>query len=188
MLDYFKFNPNLLKSILLLVLAVSGNFVGNTLGCKTQFHMTNNMYIKHMLLIFITFFTLNYTASENENPVKQIFRALMIWGCFLLFTKQNITFTAISASIIIATYVLDTFSNYHDKQSQNQDLDDKDKAKHKETSELLIKIKDYSFKASILMIIIGFSLYSVEKYKEYGKQFNALTFIFGKTTCKSLSA
>ena len=30
---YLSYNPNLLKSILLLV--VSGNFVGNTLSCKT---------------------------------------------------------------------------------------------------------------------------------------------------------
>lgn len=183
-MDYFKFNPNLLKSILLLVLAVSGNFVGNTLGCKTQFHMTNNMYIKHMLLIFIIFFTLNYTTTENENPTKHILRALMIWGCFLLFSKQNITFTAISAGIFIVTYVIDTFSNYYDKKSENQN----NKDDHKKTSKLLSKIKDYSFKAGILIIVIGFSLYSIEKYKEYGKQFNALTFIFGKTTCKSLSA
>jgi hypothetical protein len=185
--NFFKYNPNLLKSILLLVLAVSGNFVGNTLGCKTQYHMTNNMYVKHALLIFITFFTLNYTASENENPSMQILRAFIIWVCYLLFTKQNITFTGLSAGILILTYVIDTFSSYYTKISEDKELGEKVKKENKEKADTLNKFKNYSFKAGILTIIIGFSLYFREKYTEYGNDFNILTFIFGKTTCKSLN-
>lgn len=185
--NFLSYNPNLLKSVLLLVLAVSGNFVGNTLGCKTQYHMTNNMYIKHALLIFITFFTLNYTAGENENPAKQIMRAFMIWSCYLLFTKQNIAFTGLSAGILVLTYVIDTFSSYYEKKSEEKDLGEKAQKENKEKTITLNKFKNYSFKVGILTIIIGFSLYFREKYIEYGNDFNVLTFIFGKTTCKSLN-
>lgn len=185
--NFISYNPNLLKSVLLLVLSVSGNFVGNTLGCKTQYNMTNNMYIKHTILIFITFFTLNYTKSENENPYKQILRAFMIWVCYLLFTKQNITFTGLSAGILILTYIIDTFSSYYEKNSNDKDLGEKAQKENKEKAATLNKFKDYSFKACILTIIIGFSLYFREKYTEYGNDFNVLTFIFGKTTCKSIN-
>lgn len=176
-----SYNPNLLKSILLLVLAVSGNFVGNTLGCKTQYHMTNNMYVKHILIIFITFFTLNYTTSENEDPSKQIVRAFLIWTCYLLFTKQNITFTGLSASFLVLTYMFDTFYSYYEKLSKEGDL------KYKEKANKFNNLKEYSFKAGLLTVLVGFSMYFMEKYDEYGDSFDILTFILGKTTCKSLS-
>lgn len=57
----------------------------------------------------------------------------------------------------------------------------------KDKSDLLNKYKNYSFIIGILTIIIGFFIYMQAKYKEYGSEFNIFTFIFGKTTCKSLS-
>jgi hypothetical protein len=183
---FVGYNPNLLKSVLLLALAVSGNFVGNTLGCSTQFHMTNNMYVKHMLLIFMVFFTLNYSTTENENPSYQIFRAIMIWVCYLLFTKQNITFTILSAGILLLTYIVDTFSIYYEKKSEDKNLGEKDKNDNKEISELLKTFRTFSFLSGILAIIIGFFIYYGEKNTEYGNEFNPLTFIFGKTKCKGL--
>ena len=184
---FLGYNPKLLKSVLLLALAVSGNFVGNTLGCSTQFHMTNNMYVKHMLLIFMVFFTLNYSTTENENPVYQIFRAIMIWVCYVLFTKQNITFTMLSAGILLLTYVVDTFSIHYEKKSEDKNLGEKDKNENKEISELLKGFRSYSFIAGILTIIMGFFIYFGEKNTEYGKDFNALAFIFCKTKCKGLT-
>ena len=148
--------------------------------------MTNNMYVKHTLLIFITFFTLNYTASENEYPLKQILRAFTIWICYLLFTKQNITFTMLSVGIVIVTYGIDTFSIYYGKKTEEINLEEKEKKDNKDKYDLLNKIKNYLFVTGILTIIIGFSLYFREKYIEYGNEFNTLTFIFGKTTCDSL--
>lgn len=173
----------MLKSVLLLTLAVSGNFVGNTLGCKTQYHMTNNMYVKHILLIFIIFFTINYTTSENEFPLNQVLKSLMIWVCYLLFTKQNIQFTTVSACILILAYVIDTLTIYYQKESEKND---KDSEKNKERYKLLNKIKYFLLWVGVLSIIIGFGLYSREKYIEYGNKFNFLTFIFGKTSCNSL--
>jgi len=184
---YLSYNPNLLKSILLLVLAVSGNFVGNTLSCKTQYHMTNNMYLKHILLIFITFFTLNYTTTENENPINQIRRAFMIWICYLLFSKQNVTFTGLSVGILFLTYMMDTLSVYYQKNSEDTKLEETYKKESKDKADLLNKYKNYSFIIGILTIIIGFFIYMQAKYKEYGNDFDIITFIFGKTTCKSLS-
>jgi Ca2+/Na+ antiporter len=181
----FDYNSNLLKSVLLLVLAVSGNFVGNTLGCKTQYYMTNNMYVKHLLLIFIIFFTLNYTTGENENPKSQMLRALAIWGCFLMFTKQNITFTGISAGLLVITYLIDTFSSYYSKKSQ-ESLNDEDKQQNDMTSKNLNKTRNILFKASVATIVIGFAKYFMEKQTEYKGSFDMMKFLLGKVNCASL--
>ena len=48
-----ELNLNSIKGLFLLILAVSANFVGNLLGCKTQKLLTENMYAKHIVLIFL---------------------------------------------------------------------------------------------------------------------------------------
>ena len=183
--NFLGYNPSMLKSVLLLVLAVSGNFVGNTLGCQTQYQMTNNMFVKHSILIFLIFFTLNYTTTENENPTDQIVRAFKIWICYILFTKQNIAFTALSAGILIMTYIIDTFSIYYEKKLEDKNLEE-EMNENKQIVDFLNSFKNVSFNAGILTIIIGFYMYFSEKYNEYGPKFNSIHFIFGKPTCDSL--
>ncbi len=39
-----------IKGIFLLILGVSGNFVAETLGCKTQKLLSENMFAKHFII------------------------------------------------------------------------------------------------------------------------------------------
>ena len=41
------------KSLFLLFLVVCGNYIGELLGCKTQKLLSENMYMKHIVLFFI---------------------------------------------------------------------------------------------------------------------------------------
>ena len=41
----------LMQGLFLLILIVSGNYIGNSLQCKTQKFLTENMFIKHLVLI-----------------------------------------------------------------------------------------------------------------------------------------
>jgi hypothetical protein len=186
--NFYIYNQNLLKSVLLLTLAVSGNFVGNTLGCKTQYYLTNNMYFKHTLLIFIIYFTVNYTSTENENPSLQIAKAFLIWFCFILFTKQNIYFTGLSAGILMISYIIDTFSIHYKKISEDTKLSEDNKDKNKKIYEILNTTTNILFIIGIIIIIIGFFYYLKLRHGEYKDKFNIFTFLFGKINCKSLTA
>jgi hypothetical protein len=178
-----EYNNNLLKSVLLLTLAVSGNFVGNTLSCKSQYHMTNNMIVKHLLLYFIIFFTLTYTSSELQNPNEIFKNSFLIWLCFVMYTKQNIEFTVIASLLIVASYILNNYEEYYDKIMKSSKNND-DKIKNKFDS--IVKYKKFAYNSIIATIIIGFSVYLYQKKKEYGDNFNITTFIFGKVACDSL--
>ncbi len=181
----FEYNPNLLKAVLLLTLAVSGNFIGNTLSCKTQFHMTNNMYVKHLILIFIIYFTLSYASENINNPLIYMKNALLIWFCYLLFTKQNIIFTGISASLLFGTYIIDSFISYYKEQAEGE-TNVENKTKLEDKINISNKLRNISFYSGIIAIIVGFLLYMKDKYVEYGNEFNPLTFLFGKVSCNSL--
>ena len=64
-----KFGIDTLKSIFLLFLVVSGNFIGELLGCKTRQIFTNNIYVKHMILIFLIYFTIDLTEEKNSDEI-----------------------------------------------------------------------------------------------------------------------
>jgi uncharacterized membrane protein len=181
-----KYNPNMLKSILLLTLAVSGNFVGETLGCKTRYYMSNNIFVKHAVLIFIIFFTLNFSSTENDHPLDSMKTAFAIWISYLIFTKQNINFTAISAGLIILTYILDSYITYYKNKIEKSDKTDDEKIVSLHKLKNYNKYRDLSFNATIISIIIGFGLYFNDKKQEYGDDFNIITYIFGKVSCDSL--
>ena len=64
------------KGLLLVFLGISGNFLAQTMGCRFQALMTNNMIVKFIFVFFIIYFTVNFTASVNSSPTKlQIGRA-----------------------------------------------------------------------------------------------------------------
>ena len=48
----------------LLFLAVSGNFIAETLGCETQFLFSNNLIVKQIIVFLILFFTINLTSKK----------------------------------------------------------------------------------------------------------------------------
>ena len=50
---------DIIKSIFLMLLAISGGYVAQTLGCKTQNLLTNNLYVKHIVIIMLIYFTSN---------------------------------------------------------------------------------------------------------------------------------
>jgi hypothetical protein len=175
MINYNFENVNgLIKSIFLLLLALSGGYVAQTLGCKTQKLLTENMYVKHIVIIMLVYFT-SSVFSEDKNPNENIKTSILIYLFYLLFTKMNIYFT-ISVFILLGiNYILSTYVKYYEKQ---------------EIEEARIDLfKDYQKKLTIgaaVLVITGFTLYANEKYKEYGKGFSLKTFMFGVLTCDSL--
>ena len=51
-------SDSIIKGIFLLILAISGNFIGETLGCKTQKMLRENMFAKQMVVYLIIYFVL----------------------------------------------------------------------------------------------------------------------------------
>ena len=107
-----------LKGVFLLVLAVAGNFIAETLGCKTQKLLSENMFAKHFISIFILYFAIGFVNSDSpQHPVTVMQTAAVIYTLFLLFTKMNLTFTLIvflllGANAISKKKLIDNFKDH----------------------------------------------------------------------------
>ena len=168
---------DIMKGILLLVLAVAGNFVAETLGCKTQKLLSENMFVKQTIIFIIVYFVINFTNSDDSvHPLKILKTTLSIYILFILFTKMNVQFTLIVFSLLIISYVISIFIDYYKK------ITPEDKKK----INLLKKIQNMLYILMISFILIGFGLYYNKQSMEHKKDWSAFKFIFGVNKCASL--
>ena len=172
-----NYEHGLIKGIFLLILAISGNFVAEVLGCKTQKLLSENMIAKHSIIFMILFFTINFVESGDQKSPMDIFKlALSIHILLLLFTKMNIYFTITCFVLLFIIYVSFVYIDYYNK----------DKKKNKNKIEQIRKIQPMLYKLTGILIIVGFVTYFRKQYADHAKTWSTFKFIFGVTKCKSL--
>ena len=177
---------NLISGIFLLILAVCGNFIAETLGCKTQKLLSKNMIAKNIIVILLIYFVIGFTSkNKKDTPLHIIIKSLLIWIFFLIFTKMNIVFTLISFSLLIILLFLKDYIEYYNYHLNIEKNENKQKELKNKISILYLTIKILIFIFLIIILII-FILYFSKQYKDHSKNFSYITFILGKPECNSL--
>lgn len=167
-------NNNIL-GVFLLLLAVSGNFIAETLGCNVQKLLTNNIYAKNIIIILITYFSLGLSnGDELISPTENFKNALLVWGAFIVFNKMNLTFTLVAFGLLTIKLLLYNYIEYYDKKGKTN------------RSEELKVYYNHLLRFNIGVIIVGFVLYFMKQHKDYSKNFNILKFLLGTIKCKSM--
>ena len=103
----------IIDGLFLLLLAISGNFIAETLGCQTQKLLTESIMAKQLMTFFIIFFTISYSNKDIDSPLSKLTKALLVYGFFLLFTKMNLTFTIATFLTLLALYIVGLYIDYY---------------------------------------------------------------------------
>lgn len=172
-------------AICLLILAICGNFIAETFGCKTQLLLNNSMYAKHAILIFILYFVLDFTAGINSgnleiSPHETLKMVLVIYVLFLAFTKMPVPATILAFSLFMFLYFLNNYLKYYKNKFEK-----KKNEKGVAIVNKIDKLQYIIYAIIVLTIIIGFTKYFFRKRAEYGNEWSTATFIFGVKKCKS---
>jgi hypothetical protein len=162
------------KGLFLLTLAISGNFIAETLSCKTQKLLLENMLAKHFISFFILFYSMSIFDDEPEDPKDTFIKTVKIYIGFILFTKMNLTFIIIVFLLLALHYILELYIDYYNFNNNSNDIIKK-----------LKKIKNYINTMVSILIIVGFSLYLKKQYNDNYKNWSTIKFIFGVKNCKS---
>ena len=168
---------DIMHGILLLILAVSGNFIAETLGCNLQKLLRENMLAKHILIIFIIYISLGFTSDYNPDPVILLGNSISICELLILFTRMSLPFNIAVFSLLFIYYFIDTYINYYSA---------KDKKKYKKTIDSYNQILKYLKYLIIGLVIIGFVFYLNKQRNDYGKNWSTFKYIFGMQKCKSV--
>lgn len=173
---------SILKATFLIILSVAGNFLAETLGCQTQ-TLLNNMYAKHVLIFFVIYFTIDFTQGDKvDDPFKNIGKALMVWLLFHFFTHMDIQPTILAISLFMILFFISNYRHYI--KSNLKFLSKADKTSLLKLDKNLELAQNMVFIANIAVILVGFSIYYIEKKREYSKNFSFLKFVFGTPKCK----
>ena len=166
---------DVIKGVFLLILAIAGNFVAETLGCQTQKILSENMFAKQFVIIAVIYFAMTMTNSETimRSPLQDIIMSLAIWILFILFTRMHLLPTVIVFGLLCIQYVLYNYIKYY--------RENKRVIQPLKTCVKLAKI------STLITLMVGFSAYLYKQYSCYHDDWNTLIFLFGKTTCTSLS-
>lgn len=160
------------KSVFVLYLIFSGNFLANLFGCRTQQALTNTMWLKH-ILGFMTMYFFVVLADSNspftDSPQMQFLFTLFCYTIFLISTRMDYKWWIAFILILAVYYIIQVYKDH----SQTKE---EDKAKYN-------KIQKYLSYLAGIILILGFLVYIGKKKLEYKNKFNWSTFLIGKPEC-----
>jgi len=166
-----------------LILAISGNFTKETLGCQFQKLGTNNMYFKQFIIFLMIYFTTNFTSSENSHPFDNLQKSFLIWIGFIMFAKQSLTTSLIIFALLIIMYFNDQYIKYYSDRKKKKLLTKEDEKELKNKK----RIQNYLTYGFLTVLIVGFGWYGINKKKQYNGDFNLIDFLFGTLKCDGLN-
>jgi hypothetical protein len=186
-------NNAMVKGIFLLILAVSGNYVAETIGCQTARSLTSNMISKHAIILMMIYFTVNFTATDSPNPYDSFKRSILIWIVYLMFSKMHAPFALACIFILMAYYVMSNYTEHYKKEyveiiDEAKTEKEKDKLYNEfiDLESNIITWQEYALYALIITIVVGFSYYSYRKYKEHKGDFSMYKYVFGVPRCRTM--
>ena len=161
--------------IFLLILAFTGSFLQPLFGCRAQKQLSENMYLKHIALIFTLYFTVSFVGDDDEFDIlRYSFQTFIIYIFFIMFTKMNLTFSLIVFVLLFISYNLNSYKELLNKKEERK-YDD-----------LIEKIQKTLISIIALCIVTGFIIYYNHQRGQYKNNWSTLKFLFGINKCKSL--
>ncbi len=161
-----------IKAVFLLIIAISANFLGNSLNCGLQKGLTDSIIIRHLFLYLMIFCTIDFTAKDNMEPLDIMKRSFIIYLFYILLSKQNIETLILIFILLISIYILYLKINYEEKQGND-------------TLIYADSIEFLSYTVALISIV-GFGFYFNRQYNEHSDSFDIITFIFGKNKCDKM--
>lgn len=168
---------SLTKGVFLLLLAVGGNFVAETLGCNMHKLLKTNIFAKHLLLFMILYFTISFTSHHDvPDPINNLTNATLVYGFFIMFTRMRLHITILAFFVLMILYLLSEFITYYTSHP--------DKVSHDRIN-TLTDIQQTLYFLLPIILLYGFSTYIFDEYKVNGKNTTKwLNLIFGVPRCK----
>lgn len=169
----------ILKGMFLFLFIISGNYIGELLGCRLIQLLEDDMIIKHILGFITLYITLAITINNQESLFQLFFITIILYVVFILTSKTTkyINFTIMILFLI--TFIVQLFKEELNKKIENK----KNTQKDIRYLNIINIYNTYIIYIIIILIIVGIIIYIGEQKLGHKKDFNYYTFIVGRTKC-----
>lgn len=172
-------NEYIFKGLFLFIFIISGNYLGELLGCRLIKLLNESMVIKHILGFLTLFLTLAFTIDLNTSLLKLFKISFILYIIFILSSKTTEYINYLIIFIFIISFIVQLYKDRLKRKLEMSIINTNEKL-HLEYIE---KYNDYILKLIIGLIIIGLLIYIGEQKRTYNETFNYYTFFIGDVKC-----
>ena len=158
--------PEIIKGVFLLLIAISTNFMVETIGYNLRTLLKTNLIIKHILLLLIIYFSINF-ADYGISPFENLKGSFVIWVVYLIFVKIPVFSSVTIFALLSITYYCNSYINYYEKLT------------NKEYNNIIMVLRNvvyYLNRIILTVFVIGFLMY----LRTLKRNTPLFTIIFGK--------
>jgi Ca2+/Na+ antiporter len=173
------------KGLLLIFLAIIGNYLAGTMNCSVQYAIKEHPMIKWVMIFGLLYFTINFTSTSD--PSGLFFQSVMVFVIFVLMMKQKAVTFFLSLFLLVVLFALHQYVSYF--QSRAAAAVDRSQAQRDDTL-----VKQLQGAIGVLNILLGVVLvggnlaYLYQQHKDHPHDFSLVEFYFGTSECRSVSS
>jgi len=175
-------------SIFILILIVSGNYMGELFPCRIRYAFTNNIILKHTIAFLTVLFFVTLTDPYQQIKVNELLAtSVKLYGIFILLS--NTITPAFYLALVLAgiTYITNLKKKeYLDEKESLEKQENKDVKKINILEEEVKKIEQINQVCILLFLVVTISgslIYLGEKKYEYKNNFSYSKFFLGTPEC-----
>jgi hypothetical protein len=165
---------DIVKGIYLLILMIIGGITAPTFSKQGNDFLHKNYMAKHIIILCIIYFCINYSRSKIEHPMQTLLITVIIYSVYIVISNQDLTFTILIFSLITGLYFMFDYMNYYkDQYKKNKDNEVQSKIN------TLDKVITFTSYGTLVVSVIGFMKYYVYQKGLRGNKFKTSKFLFG---------
>ena len=169
----------LFKGIFLFIFIISGNYLGELLGCRLIKLLNEHIITKHLLGFITLFLTLAFTVDLNKSLFKLFKISCILYIIFILSSKTTKYINYLLIFIFLISFIVQLYKDRLKKKIQLKKITNNEKTH----LEYIKTFNNYILKIIIALILIGVLIYIGEQKRSYEGDFNYYTFFMGDTEC-----
>jgi hypothetical protein len=166
------------NSLFIIYLLISCNFLAQLFSCQLQNILKNHMYVKHIVGFLTMLFCIILVDSniQKENKYFEGFiYAIIFYIWFWITTKTNLYISLNVIVLFLIIYLLQLYKNTLINDQDNETIKEK-----------ISNLQIFIVIIAIIVSIIGFIMYYLEKKEEYKDNWNYANFLIGTIDCKDI--
>ena len=129
-------NPGNPIALFILYLIISGNYIGELLGCRLQEAFSEIALMRHTIAFLSLYYFVNLTNPEELDPVKVLIKSVIMYALFIVSLNVSLGYSVIFLLCMIAIKFLDDYKTFHYK-SVTEEEDNGNLEKIENTQQLL---------------------------------------------------
>lgn len=157
-----------LYMVFVLYLVISSNFLAQLFSCRLRFLLDNSMIAKHIIGYMTLLFFVVLSSGSGMTTTDAILNSLAIYVVFWFSTRMSLEYFVVFIVLAFVLYIMELYQ--------------------KENARTRIRDAQTAIQSvMVVVLVVGFVFYMVEKMIEYRNDFSFQTFLLGKPECRGRS-